>query len=89
MMSTCNLLTSRLSTGTPRPIVSSRIGLFVCMFGHNYFGYHVGPDFNVGLAVVVRVMCLALIRVLPLGTQIIFFLLMKARNDLILAGLGY
>jgi hypothetical protein len=37
-----------------------------------------GSDFNVVLVVDVRVMTLALIRVLPLGTHIIFLLLPTA-----------
>jgi hypothetical protein len=46
LMSTCNLLTSRLSLGTPCPIVTLRIGLFVHMLGQKYFGCHMGFSFQ-------------------------------------------
>jgi hypothetical protein len=42
LMSTCNLLTSRLSSGTPCLIMTPRIDPFVHMLGQKYFGCHVG-----------------------------------------------
>jgi hypothetical protein len=42
MMSTCNLLTSWLSSGTPCSIVTPRLSFFVCMLRQKYFGCHVG-----------------------------------------------
>jgi hypothetical protein len=75
MMSTFNLLTSPLSSGTPCPIVTPMIGLlFVCLDRSN-LDVMWGSDFNVVLAVDLRVMSSALIGVLPLGTYIIFLLL--------------
>jgi hypothetical protein len=75
LMSTYNLPTSHLSLGTPCSIMIPRIVLFICMHKQKYFGCHVGSDFNIVLAVDVRVMSSALFRVLHLGTHIIFFLL--------------
>jgi hypothetical protein len=51
LMSTYNLPTLRLSSGTPCPIMTPRIDLFICMLGQKYLECHVGSDFNVGLAV--------------------------------------